>query len=126
MASNPERDLLIHSLSDFLSGSLTVTVNKLPFAKINGETKSLDIELKGLNETGLRLGELVETGERKMGLIQTIRESNEIAKKLHDQGWKVSVFDGNESLVAIGRGVSSITGYMWMNPLKLSKIRKLT
>lgn len=125
MNSKEDDEMLFASLSDFLSGTLTISVNKFPFIKIDGETKTLDVEVKGLKESGLRLDELAPAGDSKKGFFETMRMPGAIAKNLHEQGWKLRVFEGDESLIAMGRGVSSITGFVWLNPLKLSKIRKL-
>lgn len=126
MSSKNDHETLFRNLSDFLSGTLTVSVNKFPFAKIDGEAKTLDLDMKGLENSGLRLDELFQSGDsKKNDFLETLRLSGGIAKNLHEQGWKLRVFEGDESLVALGQGVSSLTGFIWVNPLKLSKIRKL-
>lgn len=125
--SGNELETLVGMLSDFVSGSLTVSVNNFPFVKIDAETKTLDVEVKGFKESGLRIGNLMQAagGDSKNNIFGTMKKSGSVAHRLHDEGWKVSVFEGKDSLVKIGNGVSSLTGYVWVNPLKLSKLRGL-
>jgi len=110
-------------LSDFLSVSLTITVNNIPLVKINGEAKTLDIEIKGLDAAGVRLSDLF--GEHKKGLIDSLRDSSDLARSLNRDGWTIRVFDAGDRLASLGRGVSPLTGFVWLNPLKLSKLRRL-
>ncbi len=125
-AAEKKKDPLItHVLSEFVSGTLTITVNSFPLAKIDGESKTLDVEVKGFRESGLHLGELLQIGDSKKGFLEKIKQSNSFAQSLHEDGWKVRVFEGDESLLTMGRGVSPLTGFMWLNPLKLPKIMSL-
>jgi len=121
---DPKKELeeLSLALIDFLSGSLTINVNNFPFLKINCETRSLTIEIKGFKQTGFHLGDLLGKGDNKKGLMETMKESSGMAHRLHDLGWELQLFEGEDSVLAMGRGVSSLTGYVWFNPLKLSKI----
>jgi len=118
----PSGDLesFANRLSDFLSGSLTIAVNNFPLAKIDGEGKTFDIELKGFEESGLRLSDLV--GSSKKGFLDSIRHSGGLAQSLHKDGWNLRVFDGKDAVLSLGRGVSPLTGFVWLNPLKLSKL----
>jgi hypothetical protein len=113
------------ALTDFLSGSLTVSVNNLPFLKVDGESKTLDLELKGFEESGLRLGDWIEIEEPGGGVFGKMRYSSELAKSLHHDGWRLRIFDRKDPLIAMGRGASHLTGYVWMNPLKIRKILSL-
>ena len=112
-------------LADFISGTLTVTVNNFPFLKIDGETKRLDFELKGFRECGLHLGDLLEKANEKKDLIDAIKKSTAVASRLHENGWRIRIFEGKDSLLAMGNGVSSLTGYVWFNPLKMWKLRDI-
>jgi hypothetical protein len=124
-APKAELETLGLVLTDFLSGTLTVCINNFPFLKVNGESKTLDVELKGFKESGLHLGDMLEKGDKKKDLMDTIKESSSVARRLHEIGWEIRVFEGEDSLIAMGNGVSSLTGYVWFNTLKLWKIRDI-
>ena len=123
--SNPARETVVRALDSILSGTITVSVNNFPFLKIDGETKTLDVEIKGFEQSGLRLSDLVETKNSKGGFLGVIRNSSDFAQGLNQDGWTVQIFEGRNTLLRIGRGVSPRTGFIWLNPLKLPKLISL-
>jgi hypothetical protein len=118
--SSSDPEAFASRLSGFLSGSLTIVVNNFPLAKIDGERRTFDIELKGFEESGLRLSDLV--GSSKKGFLDSIKQSGGLAHTLNKDGWNLRVFDGSDPVLFLGRGVTSLTGFVWLNPLKLSKL----
>jgi hypothetical protein len=112
-------------LSSFVSGNLTVSVNNFPFVKIDGETKTLDVEIKGLEQSGLKMGSFIQSGTSKGNFLDTIRQSSGMAHRLHNEGWSIRVFEGESSLLKVGRGVSPMTGFVWVNPLKIPRLMRL-
>ncbi len=118
--SSTDPEAFANRLSDFLSGSLTIVVDNFPLVKIDAEKKTFDLELKGFEESGLRLSDLM--GSSKKGFLDSIRQSGGLAHTLDKEGWNLRVFDGNDTVLSLGRGVTSLTGFVWLNPLKLSRL----
>jgi hypothetical protein len=106
-----------------LSGSLTITVNSIPLLKISGEAKTVDFEIKGLDEAGIHLADVF--GGSKKGVIESIRDSSGLARSLNRNGWTIRIFDAGDRLASLGRGVTPLTGFVWLNPLKVARLRRL-
>jgi hypothetical protein len=121
---NEELSNLTESLANILSGTLTVSVNNFPFLKIDAGSKTLDIEIKGFKESGLHSSDFI--GGSRPGMLEILKKSEMIAKGLSEKGWRLRIFDGEISVISMGRGVSSLTGFIWGNPLRLSKILSST
>jgi hypothetical protein len=121
--TNARLSTLADSLSNIAAGTLTVSVNNFPFLKIDGETKTLDVEITGLRESGIRAPSI---GESRPGFMDALKASEKIAKSLQENGWRLQVFEGGSSIILMGRGVSSLTRFVWGNPLKLLKILSST
>jgi hypothetical protein len=94
MTEKPSNDIttLSQSLSNFLSGTMTVSVNNFPFLKIDGESKTFDVEIKGLKESGIETSILF--GESRHGMLERLKRSESIGKGLHEKGWRLRVFEG--------------------------------
>jgi hypothetical protein len=120
---NEELSNLTESLTNILSGTLTVSINNFPFLKIDAESKSLDIEMKGFKESGLHSSDFIGAHP---GMLEILKKSEMIAKGLSENGWRLRIFEGEISVISMGRGVSPLTGFIWGNPLRLSKILSST
>jgi hypothetical protein len=119
------QEAMVHTLTaSLISGVVTVTVNNFPFLKIDGVSKTLDVEIKGLEESGIKLNDFVQN-DSKGTPLDTIKKSGNFAGTLNTDGWTLRVFEGTDSLVKMGKGVSPITGHVWINPLKLNKLLRL-
>jgi len=115
---------LSESLSNVLSGTVTVSVNNFPFLKIDGESKTFDIEIMGLKESGIETSTVV--GDSRHGLLETLKSSERVARRFHEKGWRLRVFEGGSSVLSMGRGVPSLTGFVWGNPFELLKSLRST
>jgi len=121
----PEQAVLLRMLSSVASGSLTINLNNFPFVKIDGKAKTLDVEIKGFEQSGLKIGDIMPSGKGKGSFLDTVKQSTDFARGLHDDGWSIRVFEGEQSLLKMGRGVSSMTGFVWLNPLKIPRLMRL-
>jgi hypothetical protein len=112
----------VELLSIFESGILTVQVNGFPLVKVDGDSRSVDLETQGIKEFGLKLSELIklEGGEKGIGGI--ISTSQSTAKRLSEGGWSLALYDKGSRIFKMGRGVSRLTGHIQVNLLKLRKI----
>lgn len=107
----------------FTSGSFTVSVNGVPAVAVDAESRLLNLEAKGVKKSGLKLLNVIkEKGEGVTGVLKT---SESTAKKLSDSGWRITVYDGNDVVLTLGCGVSRLTGYIHVNPLKLRTLLKI-
>ena len=109
-------------LSILGSGTFTATVNGLPFLKVDADSRSIDVEIRGVNECGIRLGDIIELEAGQKGAVGLIKGSEATAKGLSEKGWRLVLYDKSNKILSIGRGVSKLTGHVQVNPLKLRKI----
>ena len=125
---NPKKSNIdpLEILPIFASGIFTVGVNGLPFLKVDAESHSVDVEARGVKECGIRLSKIIALqGGRRKGVRGLLEGQESIAKGLSEKGWKLVLYDRGSSILTMGRGVSRLTGYVRVNPLKLRKILKV-
>ena len=103
----------------FSSGSLSVAANGFPALSLDCSSRSLDVEMRGVQETGLKLSQLV--GHRG-GVAGLLKDSESIAKKLASEGWTLTLYDKGSRALTMGSKVSRLTGHIRVNPLKLRKL----
>jgi hypothetical protein len=120
---NSSHAAVVDFLSIFTSGSFAVSVNGVPTLAVDAESKSLNLEAKGVKKSGFKLLNIVK--ENGAGVIGILKTSESTAKKLSETGWKVTVYDGNKVVLTMGSGVSRLTGYIHVNPLKLRTILEI-
>ena len=109
-------------LSLFASGILTVGVNGLPFLKVDAESRTVDVEAVGVKESGIRLSRVIELEGGQKGARGLLKGSESTAKGLSEKGWTLILYDKGSSILTMGRGVSRLTGYVRVNPMKIRKI----
>jgi len=103
----------------FSSGSLSVAANGLPLLSLDSKTRSFDLDARGVEETGLKLSQLV--GHRR-GVVGLLKDSESIAKELAREGWTLTLYDRGSGALTMGSKVSRLTGHIRVNPLKLRKL----
>jgi hypothetical protein len=120
MKSNP-----LGILSIFVGGSLSVEIDGKPLFKLDAEKRSVDLEVQGVVETGLKLSKLKTSQDKRLGLLGLLKTSRETAKDLSDVGWKMSLSDKDSTVLTMGSGVSRLSGRIRANPLKLRRVAKI-
>lgn len=116
----PIAALVVDSLLPlFRSGSLSVAVSGFPVLSIDCKSRSLDVEAKGLKETGLKLSQLAG---HHGGLAGLLKASEPIAKKLAGDGWTLTIYEKGSRALTMGCKVSRLTGHIRANPLKLRRL----
>lgn len=114
-------DSLLRLLTLLPAGKAQVTVEGIPLVTVDADIKTLDVETEGLREAGLRLSDLLEIGT---GTSSPLRGSRMVSGALSQSGWKVTLCSNGEKMLAMGSGVSRLTGHISVNPLKLRKLLK--
>ncbi len=111
---------MLDLLPIFSSGGITVSVGGYPLLSLDSEEKQLDFEIVGAREAGLKLSGLIRLEE---GDVNVLTGSEAIARKLSRLGWKLTLYDKGGHLIALGSGVSRLTGHVSLNPMNLRRLR---
>ncbi|HYB45056.1 MAG TPA: hypothetical protein VEC92_00905 [Nitrososphaerales archaeon] len=101
------------------SGKATIKVNGRPFISINSDRRTLEVEASGAEEAGLRLSDFVRQRGSPVGLLEG---SWRFVEELSRLGWKLTLYSNGDKLLAVGSGVSRLTGGIRLNPLRLKKL----
>jgi hypothetical protein len=115
---------VVDMLSIFSKGTLKVGVNGGSFLKVDVDSQTIDIEAKGLKESGIQVSTLVRTNNDG-GIRKLLRSSRSMAKKFSEKGWRVALSDRGSSVMRLGRGVSKVSGYITINPMKIRTILEI-
>ncbi len=115
---------LIRLLSIFESGSLSIRINGISFFIVNAQSRIIVVEASEMKEYGLSLSKLTEFQSGQRAWISMVRGTISIAKELQTKGWTLKLYDERGCIVTMGKGVSRLTGYIRMNPLKIRRILK--
>jgi len=103
----------------FSSGKFRVTSNGFPALSLDCGSRLLDLEARGMEESGAKLSQLVG---RQGGVAGLLKDSEAIAKKLAREGWTLTLYDRGSKALTIGSKVSRLMGHIRVNPLKLRKL----
>lgn len=103
----------------FRSGSVNVAANGFPALSLDCGSRSLDVETRGVEESGFKLSQLVD---HRGGVAGLIKDSESIAKKLAREGWTLTLYDKGTRALTMGSKVSRLTGHIRVNPLKLRRL----
>lgn len=101
------------------SGKATIKVNGRPFISINSDKKTLEVEASGAEAAGLRLSDFVKPRGGPVGMLEG---SWRVVEELSSLGWKLTLYSNGDKLLAMGSGVSRLTGRIRVNPLRLKKL----
>jgi hypothetical protein len=112
--------LLVGLLGGISGGSAQVQIGSVPLATVDAGSKNLDVQIGSLlNEPRKRRSVVLKEGP--VGLWKGRSIPSELARK----GWRLTVHDGPDELMALGRGTSALTGHVHVTPAALWKLRKL-
>jgi len=93
----------------------------LQFIEVNGDEKTLDVEVAVAKRAGMKPLNLAKTNVGPLGtLLGPIR----VAGVLSQAGWKLNLRAGGEVVLTMGKGSSRLTGRITVNPLKTRKLLK--
>ncbi|GEM_PF-2090388 len=102
-------------------GKVTISVDGKPVIAVDTTTKSLELEMAGLEKMNLKISSLfaAKTNKGKMLL-----QSSHLVKKFVKKGWSFSLYDRGERLLTAG-GLSRFGPHLRFNPLRLRQILKV-
>lgn len=102
-------------------GAVTISMNGKPILSLDRDTKSLELEIVGLEEANLKLSDLFETKATKGRILL---KSSSFVRRLAKNGWKFSLYDKGEEILTAS-GLSKFGPRLHFNPLKLRQILKV-
>ena len=108
---------LLHSIS---KGSAQVQIGSTPLATLDAGSRSLEIQIGPLLDEPTPL----RRARREAGL-SGLWKGRSIPSELARRGWRLTISDGTDELLALGRGTSALLGHMHVTPTGLWKLRKL-
>jgi hypothetical protein len=112
--------LLVQALGGLTDGSVQVDIDSVPFAAVDARSRNLDLQIAPLLDQARRVRS-VARDEGPAGLWTASHIPADLARK----GWRLTLYDGPEELLALGRGTSTLTGHVRVHPAQLWKLRKL-
>ena len=121
MKDEKRPESLLTLLALMPAGRATIKVSGRPFLSVDSDKKTLEVEADGAKEVGFRLSEFVRVLE---GPVSLLEGSERAIGELSRLGWKMTLYAGGEKMLAMGSGVSRLTGRVRVNPLKLRKLLK--
>ena len=120
----PEREEGLASIIGLLalipSGKVTISVRNRPLVTLDADRKTLDLEVGGMGESGVRLSDFVRSGAGHGTSFESIRVGGTLSRL----GWKLNLYAGGDRVLSMGSGVSRLTGHINVNPLRLKKLLK--
>ena len=109
------------SLLDAISkGKVTISVDGKPLMSLDKDSKSLDLEISGLERAGLKISDLFKA---RHGGKKSYLTSPAIIRKFVKNGWKFSLYDKGYRLITAG-GTSRLGPRLRFSPLRLDRILK--
>jgi len=119
-ATVPELSRLFVGLLGHLSeGSVEVVLGAEPLASLDARTRNIELQVRPLLAAGGPHG----TASRIEGAAE-LWKARRVPSELARIGWRITVSDGSEELLAVGRGTSALTGHVHAPPATLWKLRK--
>ena len=113
---------LLDILALVSAGRATVNIGGLQFIKVNGDEKTLDVEMDVAKRAGIRPSNLAKVNG---GRLSVLTGPIGIAGVLSQAGWKLNLRAGGEVVLSMGKGSSWLTGRITLNPLKARKLLKV-
>lgn len=102
-------------------GKVTVSIDGKPAISLDGNTKSLGLDMAGLEEVDLRISGLFQAKTSKGKILL---KSSSAMRKLAKNGWKFSLYDRGEQILTTG-GPSRLGPRLYFNPLKLRRMLRV-
>ena len=113
-------NLLARFLSEFSDGSVEVDLDSAPLASLDARSRNLDLQIAPFLGGDLRARSIMREGG-PAGLWNARKIPRELAR----QGWRLTLYDGSQELLALGRGTSALSGHVRVRPAAQWKLRKL-
>ncbi len=118
MTQAPARQL-VRLLQHIAGGTLEASVNGATLARLDGNGRNLSIQVGPFLSEQSRASSLLH--ETHLRLWEAIGVPGALAKN----GWHVSLSEGSNELVGIGRDASALTGHVRVGAAAIWKLRRL-
>ena len=102
-------------------GKVTVSIDGKPAISLDGNAKSLGLDMAGLEEADLRISSLFEAKTSKGKIFL---RSSSVMRKIARNGWKFSLYDRGEQILTTS-GPSRLGPRLCFNPLKLRRMLRV-
>lgn len=102
-------------------GKITISIDGKPVMSLDRNSKSLELEISGVEKTNLRLSNLFEAKTIKGRIFL---ETSQLVKKFTKDGWMFSLYDRGERLLTTSTP-SKFGLHLRFNPLKLRRILRV-
>lgn len=102
-------------------GRVTVSIDGKPVISLDGSTKSLGLDMAGLEGADLKISSLFQAKKSKG---RVFLESSKIMRKIAKNGWKFSLYDKGEQILTTG-STSRLGPHLYFNPLKLRRMLRV-
>ena len=110
---------VLRALPWLTSGVVALRAGGVPWLSVRPAARQLEIDLSGAREAGLNLARIVELEDAETGLVRGVVS---VGRQLADLGWTLTLRDGEERLLTLGREASRLTGRVRLNPLRLRRL----
>jgi hypothetical protein len=107
-------------LSRVSAGSAEVALDSVPFASVDAPARNLELQILPLLR-GPRGARSTDRPKSPFGVWRSRGVPAELARR----GWRLTLYDGTDELLVLGRGTSALTGHVRLHPAALLKLRKL-
>lgn len=108
-------------LDAITKGRVIVSVDGKPVISVDSDSKSLELEVSGLEKASLKISSLFD---KKTVSGRTLLEASHIVKKFTKKGWSFSLYDKGDQLLSTGPP-SRFGMPLRFNPLKLRRILQI-
>lgn len=102
-------------------GKVTISVDGKPVLSVDSNSKSLELEISGLERASLKLSSLFEARTVKGKILL---ESSHLLKKFTKKGWSFSLYDKGDKVLTTGTP-SRFGPSLQFSPLKLRRILRI-
>lgn len=120
MSSAEVSRLLGDLLGKVSDGSVQVDIDSVPFASVDAQSRNVAVQIAPLVR-GDRGTPSIARPEGPLDLWRSRGVPAELARR----GWRLTLYDGTDELLFLGRGTNALTGHVHLNPLALWRLRKL-
>lgn len=119
LTKEPLAEVVTRLLERVAAGSMTAEIDGRVVAVLDAQARNLAIDVNPLVTNGVRIAPLLPGG----GLHPW--RNRRFPSALARTGWHVSLSSGSRELLRAGRGVSALTGHVYVHPTAIRELRRI-